>query len=77
MESGWGLVSSLPGKGLAEEAMRAAIGWASANGTGARFTAIIDPGNTASLRVADKLGFRRFAEATYHGSQVVLLERPR
>lgn len=77
MEAGWGLVSPLQGKGLAEEAMRAAIAWATVHGTGSRFTALIDPGNAASLRVAAKLGFQLLAETTYHGSPIVLLERPR
>ena len=77
MEAGWGLVAPLQGKGLAEEAMRAAIDWAAMNGRGERLTCIIDPKNGASLRVAEKLGFRRYAEASYHGSPVLLHERPR
>jgi RimJ/RimL family protein N-acetyltransferase len=77
MEAGWGLIAPLQGKGLAEEAMRAAIEWAAKNGSGERLTCIIDPKNGASLRVAEKVGFRRYAEASYHGSAVLLHERPR
>lgn len=77
MEAGWALVGPMQGKGLAEEAMRAALGWAALHGKGDRLTAIVNPDNTASLRVADKLGFRRFAEGAYNGKTAVLLERPR
>ena len=77
METGWGLTAPMQGQGLAEEAVRAAIGWASANGKGDRLTAIIDPDNGASLRVAEKLGFREFARSTYHDSPIVMLERSR
>jgi RimJ/RimL family protein N-acetyltransferase len=77
MEAGWVVVPALQGRGLAEEAMRSAIAWAAANGTGTRLTALIDPGNAASLRVAAKLGFRALTETTYHERPIILLERPR
>ncbi|HWA18529.1 MAG TPA: GNAT family N-acetyltransferase [Devosia sp.] len=77
MEAGWGLVPRLQGQGLAEEAMRAALDWAAAHGTGDRITAIIDPGNGASRRIAEKLGFREMGEAMYGGKPLILHERPR
>jgi RimJ/RimL family protein N-acetyltransferase len=77
METGWGLTAPMQGQGLAEEAVRAAIVWAAANGKGERLTAIIDPEHAASLHVAAKLGFREFARSSYHGRPVVLLERLR
>jgi len=77
MEAGWALVPAMQGKGLAEEAMRAALGWAALHGRGDRLTAIINPANAASLRVAEKLGFHRFADGTYNGKVAVLLDRPR
>ncbi|MDO8360882.1 MAG: GNAT family N-acetyltransferase [Devosia sp.] len=77
MESGWGLIAAMQGQGLAEEAMRAALGWASEHGQGERLTCLIDDSNTASLRVAAKLGFGEFARPTYNGTPIVLLERPR
>jgi RimJ/RimL family protein N-acetyltransferase len=77
METGWGLTAPMQGQGLAEEAVRAAIGWAAEHGTGERLTAIIDPDHGASLRVADKLGFAEFARSEYGGHPVVLLERRR
>jgi RimJ/RimL family protein N-acetyltransferase len=77
MECGWGLTAPMQGRGLAEQAMRAAIGWAGEHATAGRLTAIIDPGNGASLHVAEKLGFAEFARSTYGGHPIVLLERPR
>jgi len=77
MEAGWALTAAAQGQGLAEEAMRAALGWADEHGAGSRFTAIIDPGNAASLRVAEKLGFAESTYSSYSGKPVVLLERKR
>jgi RimJ/RimL family protein N-acetyltransferase len=77
MEAGWALTPALQGQGLAEEAMRAAIDWAGAHGVGSRLAAIIDPDNTPSLRLAEKLGFAEFARTTYNEHPVILLQRPR
>ena len=77
MEAGWGLVADAQGRGLAEEAMRGAIGWADSQGTGARMTCMIETGHAASLHVAGKLGFAEFARSTYNGKPMVLLERSR
>ena len=38
-------------------------------------TCIIDISNRASLRVASKLNFRETGCTTYHGANVVMLER--
>lgn len=77
MEAGWALGSAGRGRGLAEEAMRAALGWAAQHGVGERLTCMIHPDHAASLHVAGKLGFAPFARTTYHGGPVVLLQRPR
>ena len=77
MEAGWGLIGAMQGQGLAEEAMRAAIGWADQHGTRPRFTCMIDPDHAASLHLAGKLGFTEFARSTYNKQPVVLLERQR
>lgn len=77
MECGWALTAAMQGQGLAEEAMRAALGWASTHGSGTRLTCMIDPGNGASLRLAGKLGFTEFVRTTYNGVPEVLLERSR
>ena len=77
MEAGWVLASAMQGRGLAQEAMRAALAWADGNGTRARMTCIIRPDHAGSLRVAAKLGFTAFARSTYHDGPMVILERSR
>jgi len=77
MEAGWALRAAAQGQGLAEEAMRAALAWGDVHGRGTRFTCMIEPDHVASLHVAGKLGFTRFAEGVYGGRPMVLLERPR
>lgn len=77
METGWVLAPAFHGRGLAEEAMRAALSWAGAHGVGDRLTCIIHPDHGASLRVAQKLGFTETARSHYHDAPVVILDRPR
>lgn len=73
-EAGWALMPRAQGHGYALEAMRALLGWADAQGF-ARTVCIVDPANAASLRLADKLGYRRVTEATYRNAPTLLLER--
>lgn len=77
MEAGWILAEEAQGKGLAEEAMQAALAWADAHGTGDRIACIIRPDHAGSLRVAEKLGFVRVGTGRYDGSPMAMLERPR
>ncbi len=75
LETGWGLVKAAHGKGLAEEAVRAVLDWGATFRPGGRATCMIAHDHAASIRVAQKLGFREFARTPYHGSPVVLFER--
>lgn len=75
LEAGWGLAGGLQGRGLAEEAMRAALDWADIAVPRLRRSCIINPENTPSLRLAGKLGFVEVARVSYHDSPVVILER--
>ena len=77
MEAGWILAEEAQGRGLADEAMRAALLWADAHGTGDRIACIIHPDHAGSLRVAEKLGFVAMGEGRYNGGPMVMLERPR
>lgn len=74
-EIGWVLARAAHGKGYATEAAQAAIRWMRERHRPTRMVCIIEPENIASLRVAEKCGFREFARATYKNSAVVLLER--
>lgn len=58
-ETGWVLAREAGGRGLATEAMTAILGWCDAQGF-ARTVCMIEDGNTASERVAAKLGYRAF-----------------
>lgn len=57
VEAGWAFVPAAWGRGLATEAMAAILAWADAALPAGEIRAIIDHGNTASIRVAHKLGF--------------------
>ncbi len=56
-EAGWGFAPDAWGKGYATEAITAALAWSDKALDAPEIRCIIDPGNTASHRVADKLGF--------------------
>ena len=58
VEAGWEIVEELRGRGLATEAMQAAISDAWERTGADHLVAYIRPENAASLRVAEKLGFR-------------------
>jgi RimJ/RimL family protein N-acetyltransferase len=72
-EAGWALRPWTHGKGYATEAMTAVLAWSA--GRHPRTVCMIDPDNTASLRVAAKLGYREWARAEYKTAPVVLFER--
>lgn len=73
-EIGWALVSHAWGRGLATEAVVAALSWAD-QALGVRTVCLISQGNVASRRVAEKCGYRAYAEATYKETPVLLFER--
>jgi RimJ/RimL family protein N-acetyltransferase len=76
-EAGWVMAPAARGKGYATEAVRAALAWgASAFGPAQRTVCIIDPGNLASIRVAEKVGFALAGEASYRHEPSLLFERP-
>jgi RimJ/RimL family protein N-acetyltransferase len=68
-ETGWCLAPEAHGQGLALEAMQAALAWADVQ-IGPATQCIIDRANAASIRVAEKLGYRRTHQAQYHGAAI-------
>lgn len=74
VEAGWAFMTAAHGRGYAREACAAMLAWADAAGI-ARTVCIIAPGNAASLRLADRLGYGGAVAATYADKPVVLLER--
>ena len=72
-ELGWALVPGAHGKGYATEALRVALAWGDAHFESDRTVCIIDPGNDASARVADKLGFGEYARVVNGDGQTKIL----
>ena len=73
-EMGWTLAPAAHGRGYAGEALTAILAWTEAHGI-ARTTCIIDPDNTASLRLAAKLGYAITHDALYKDRPIHVLER--
>lgn len=76
-EAGWVLVPSAHGRGFATEAMQAVLAWCDESLMVARTVCLIRPGHTASVRVAEKCGFREFCQTEYHSQASILFERTR
>jgi RimJ/RimL family protein N-acetyltransferase len=74
-EIGWALDPWAHGRGLATEAVRAAIAWGDAHFGKVRTVCLVDPRNEPSLRVAAKLGYSEVLRTTYKGDPVILFER--
>jgi RimJ/RimL family protein N-acetyltransferase len=74
-EAGWVLAPWAHGKGYATEAAGAALAWGEREKGMTRFVCMIDRDHEGSLRVAEKCGFRIFAETEFQGDPVILLER--
>ena len=75
-EMGWIMAADSHGKGIASEACRAALEWAQANLKPTCIWAIIAPANEASIRLAEKLGFERVGETSYHNDPTLVFRRP-
>jgi len=74
-EIGWGVSPALQGRGYAGEAVAAALAWNDRRTEGGRTVCLVHPENAPSLRIAERAGFRRFAETTLKDVPALLLER--
>ncbi|MDR3511804.1 MAG: GNAT family N-acetyltransferase [Caulobacteraceae bacterium] len=74
-EVGWALAPWAHGQGLATEAVRAALGWGDEALEAPATACLIDPHNAASIRVAEKCGFRLRTEALYRGHATLVFGR--
>jgi RimJ/RimL family protein N-acetyltransferase len=63
------------GQGYATEGVRAAVAWGDEHFLMKRTWCLINPEAQASVRVAEKCGYREFARAPLFGAPVILLER--
>jgi RimJ/RimL family protein N-acetyltransferase len=74
-EMGWIMNADSQGRGLASEAVLAALAWADETLGAREIVAIINHENAASIRVAEKGGFAVRGEAVYRGEPILLFRR--
>jgi RimJ/RimL family protein N-acetyltransferase len=74
-EIGWALAPWAHGRGLATEAVSATVAWWVARYGTARTVCLIAPGNTPSIRVAEKCGYKELRRATYKGLPTIIFDR--
>ncbi|MGL5940024.1 MAG: GNAT family N-acetyltransferase [Waterburya sp.] len=70
VEIGYRLAKKYWGQGLATEAAQAVLTYGKQRFNFKRFVCLIDPANTGSIRVAQKLGMTREKNIIYHGLEV-------
>jgi RimJ/RimL family protein N-acetyltransferase len=75
-EMGWIFDRSVHGKGIALEACQAALRWAEDALGAESYPAIIDLENAPSMKLAERLGFVRGADATYRDAPIAFFRRP-
>ncbi len=76
-EAGWVLAPQAHGRGIATEAMRAAIDWMDRTHGPEKICCILDPAHSASANVARKLGFGDEARAHYNAQDISVYWRHR
>jgi RimJ/RimL family protein N-acetyltransferase len=74
-EVGWVFTARAHGKGYATEAATAVLAWGDAHFGKIRTVCLINPANTASLRVAAKCGYIEETRTVFNGHSVVVLAR--
>jgi len=74
-EAGWAFVRSAQGKGYATEALKAALAWLDGTGRHPRSVCIISPSNLASIRVAEKAGYRQEGMVRMGDGELLLMAR--
>jgi RimJ/RimL family protein N-acetyltransferase len=76
-EAGWGIDPDFHGRGLASEALTAALAWADAHIDVPQTWCMIAPQNLISQKTAARFGYRPAADAHYKGDSVLTFLRPR
>lgn len=74
-EAGWIMSPATHGKGYATEAVHAIHEWGNTHFARARTCCIISPENDASIRVAEKTGYREVAHSLYKDHPVIVFHR--
>ncbi len=74
-EAGWVMAPWCHGRGFATEAVAAFVAWGDEKFSRTRTVCMIEPEHGASIRVAEKTGYRQYAETDYMNGPVLLFER--
>lgn len=74
-EIGWALIPWAQGKGYATEALRRAVDWGDGHFGRIPTGCLINPDNAASIRVAEKGGYREFCRTFYKDHPAVVYRR--
>ena len=74
-EAGWVFAGTSHGKGFASEAMRAILAWGENRFGSNRSVCLINPENSASMRLAERLGFQPEVETVFRGHATTILGR--
>lgn len=74
-EASWTFASRVHGLGFAFEATEAAHKWYNESVSQDRTVCLVDPDNTASLKMAGRLGYIPFDKGTYKNHSMIMLER--
>lgn len=74
-EVGWTLAARFHGQGYATEAARAALAWADLRLGYPEMFCIVAPANLASVRVAEKCGFRHWYDTIYETAPTLVMKR--
>jgi RimJ/RimL family protein N-acetyltransferase len=74
-EGGWVFSPAAHGQGIASEAVQAALGWMDKHAVGRTTTCIIGVENAASIRIAEKNGYREFTRCEFRGLPVIQFRR--
>lgn len=74
-EAGWIVSPAHQGRGIATEALGAALAWADANFTVDHTVCILDPEHEASRRLAERCGYRRSHMANFMDQPTMVMQR--
>ena len=75
-EAGWIFSPAVHGKGYAREALREVLAWGDGHFAGGRTVCLIHPENAASIRLAEKCGYKEVRRTIYKDRATIMFSRP-